>query len=236
MDDVASKKKSSTNTNIEATVSDNSNSITQKQSSLYLVIKRIFDIIGALAGLIITTPVFILISLLYLFGDNKGPIFFCQRRVGKNGELFNMYKFRSMIINAEHVLKNNKSLYKKYLLNNYKLEPDEDPRITKLGRFLRKSSLDELPQLINVLKGDMSLVGPRPVIQEELKEYNHRLEEFLTVKPGVTGYWQICGRSEVGYPERADLEFYYIDNQGFKLDVKIIVNTILLVISKKGAY
>ncbi|WP_254177303.1 sugar transferase [Priestia megaterium] len=200
------------------------------------MMKRTIDIVGALIGITLTLPIFMLISILYLFGENKGPVFFRQKRIGKNGKIFKMYKFRSMIVNAEQVLKSDKKLYAKYLENSYKLEPEEDPRITKIGRFLRKTSLDELPQLINVLKGDMSLVGPRPVIEEELKEYNERLSEFLTVKPGVTGYWQICGRSDVGYPERADLEFYYIDHQGVKLDTKIIVNTVLLVITRKGAY
>ncbi|MEC1072276.1 sugar transferase, partial [Priestia megaterium] len=173
MKDPASKKNSSSH--VEASVVNTSQVIIQKQTVLYLVTKRAIDIIGALAGLVLTAPIFILISLLYLFGDNKGPVFFGQSRVGKNGKMFKMYKFRSMIVNAEQVLRNDKALYKKYLENNYKLEPEEDPRITNIGRFLRKTSLDELPQLINVLKGDMSLVGPRPVIEEELKEYNHRL-------------------------------------------------------------
>jgi len=204
--------------------------------SFYLLTKRAVDIIGALIGLLLTFPIFVLISVLYLFGENKGPIFFGQSRIGRDGKIFKMYKFRSMIVNAEAVLKNDKALYKKYLENNYKLEPEEDPRITKIGSFLRKTSLDELPQLINVLKGDMSLVGPRPVIQEELKEYNNRLTEFLNVKPGVTGYWQICGRSDVGYPERADLEFYYIEHRGIKLDFTIIIKTVILVLNRKGAY
>ncbi|MED4230134.1 sugar transferase [Priestia megaterium] len=198
--------------------------------------KRTVDIVGSSLGLLLTAPIFFIIMFLYLSGQNKGPIFFRQIRVGVNGKRFNMYKFRSMIVNAEEVLKNDPALYKKYLKNNYKLEPEEDPRITKLGMFLRRTSLDELPQLLNVLKGDMSIVGPRPVIEDELKEYTNRLTEFLTVKPGVTGYWQICGRSDVGYPERAELEFFYIDNQGFKLDIKIFVLTILIVITKKGAY
>ncbi|WP_374187583.1 sugar transferase [Priestia aryabhattai] len=204
--------------------------------SFYLLTKRVVDIIGAFIGLLLTFPIFVLISVLYLFGENKGPIFFGQSRIGRDGKIFKMYKFRSMIVNAEAVLKNDKLLYKKYLENNYKLEPEEDPRITKIGSFLRKTSLDELPQLINVLKGDMSLVGPRPVIQEELKEYNNRLAEFLNVKPGVTGYWQICGRSDVGYPERADLEFYYIEHRGVKLDFTIIIKTVVLVLNRKGAY
>ncbi|MGF9856552.1 sugar transferase [Priestia endophytica] len=204
--------------------------------TIYRVCKRVIDVVGALIGLILTLPIFIVISFLYLFGENKGPIFYRQQRIGKNGGNFNILKFRSMIVDAETVLKSDKHLYQKYLKNNYKLEPEEDPRITNVGRILRKTSLDELPQLINVLKGDMSLVGPRPVIQEELKEYNARLADFLAVKPGVTGYWQICGRSDVGYPERAELEFYYIDHYGIKLDTKILIGTVLLVITRRGAY
>ncbi|MCM3363552.1 sugar transferase [Niallia sp. MER TA 168] len=220
----------------EFKILDENLSNTSNGGKVYKISKRVIDISGALIGLIITFPIFLLISLLYLFGANRGPVFFSQPRVGKDGEMFKMYKFRSMVINAEQVLKDNPVLYQKYLNNSYKLEPEEDPRITKIGGFLRKSSLDELPQLINVLKGDMSLVGPRPVIEEELKEYSDRLKDFLTVKPGVTGYWQICGRSDVGYPERADLEYYYIDNRSLKFDLKILINTISLVITSKGAY
>lgn len=141
-----------------------------------------------------------------------------------------------MIVNAEEKLKADKELYQKYLKNNYKLEPHEDPRITKLGRFLRATSLDEIPQLINVLKGEMSLVGPRPVVKEELEEYGVKVNEFLSVKPGLTGYWQVSGRSEVGYPERVDLELYYVYNQSLLLDIKIILKTIWIVLLKKGAY
>jgi lipopolysaccharide/colanic/teichoic acid biosynthesis glycosyltransferase len=205
-------------------------------SKLYAVTKRIIDIIGALVGLILTSPLFVIISIFYLFGDSKGPIFFKQVRIGKNGRKFYIYKFRSMIVNAEEKLKADKELYQKYLKNNYKLEPHEDPRITKLGRFLRATSLDEIPQLINVLKGEMSLVGPRPVVKEELEEYGVKVNEFLSVKPGLTGYWQVSGRSEVGYPERVDLELYYVYNQSLLLDIKIILKTIWIVLLKKGAY
>ncbi|MED0704098.1 sugar transferase, partial [Aeribacillus composti] len=144
--------------------------------------KRTMDIVGAIIGLILTSPLFFIISIFYLFGDSKGPIFFKQIRVGKHGEKFYIYKFRSMIVKADEKLKADKELYEKYLRNNYKLEPHEDPRITNLGRFLRKTSLDEIPQLINVLKGEMSLVGPRPVVQEELKGYGVKVGEFLSVK------------------------------------------------------
>ncbi|WP_197071992.1 sugar transferase [Geobacillus kaustophilus] len=205
-------------------------------SKLYAITKRTIDIVGAIIGLVLTSPLFLLISIFYLFGESKGPIFFKQVRVGKNGKRFYIYKFRSMIVNAEEKLKADKDLYEKYLRNNYKLEPHEDPRITKLGRFLRETSLDEIPQLINVLKGEMSLVGPRPVVVEELREYGNRVNEFLSVKPGMTGYWAVSGRSDVDYPERVNLELYYVYNQSLFFDVKIIIKTFLIVLLKKGAY
>ncbi|EEM86927.1 multidrug MFS transporter [Bacillus thuringiensis serovar vazensis] len=208
----------------------------KKPSGIYLCLKRVMDLSGAIVGLIIFSPIFLLISILYMTGDNKGPIFFKQIRMGKNGKEFNIYKFRSMIVNAEEKLRNNEVLYKKYIDNNYKLEPSEDPRITKVGQFLRKTSLDELPQFLNVLKGDMSLVGPRPVVQEELVEYGERKGEFLSVKPGLTGYWQVSGRSDVGYPERVDLELYYAYNASLWLDIKILLLTVKNVVVGKGAY
>lgn len=207
-----------------------------KVSTNYLVIKRGIDIIVSILGLLIISPVFVLISIMYMFGDSKGSLFFKQKRYGKNGKMFSIYKFRSMVVNADEKLKENRELYEKYIKNNYKLEQDEDPRITNLGRFLRKTSLDELPQLINVLKGDMSLVGPRPIVEEELKEYRHKKDDFLSVKPGITGYWQISGRSNVGYPERVDLELYYVYNQSLFLDIKILLQTLVVVFLKKGAY
>jgi exopolysaccharide production protein ExoY len=203
---------------------------------LYLFIKRIVDIAGALTGMLILLPVGLGVSFLYFFEEKRGPIIFKQLRIGEQGKKFYIYKFRSMVINSEEILKNNKILYQKYLKNNYKLEPHEDPRITKVGEFLRKTSLDELPQLINVLKGDMSLVGPRPVVESELEEYGSKKHTFLSVKPGVTGYWQVSGRSEVGYPERVDLELHYVYNQSLVFDLNILFKTVSIVILKKGAY
>lgn len=205
-------------------------------SQLYHFIKRLIDIIGSLVGIFITLPFIIIFSVIYQFGENKGPMFFKQERIGKNGKKINVYKFRSMVIDAEQKLKENKILYQKYLKNNYKLEQDEDPRVTKFGGFIRKTSLDELPQFINVLKGEMSLVGPRPVVIEELEEYKEKKDEFLSVKPGITGYWQASGRSEVGYPERVDLELYYIYHKNLFLDIKILLKTLFNVITSKGAY
>ncbi|EST12654.1 multidrug MFS transporter [Sporolactobacillus laevolacticus DSM 442] len=205
-------------------------------STTYLFLKRVLDLFGAVVGLVLSSPLFFVISLLYLFGDNKGPVFFKQKRVGQGGKEFYIYKFRSMIVNAEELLKSNKVLYKKYIDNNYKLEPDEDPRITKIGRLLRKTSLDELPQFINVLKGEMSLVGPRPVIAEELMEYGEKKDLFLSARPGLTGYWAASGRSDIEYPERCNVELYYIENRSIALDIKIILQTIYSVIARKGAY
>nr|WP_245154003.1 sugar transferase [Jeotgalibacillus proteolyticus] len=202
----------------------------------YDISKRILDVAGALFGVLICLFFAVILSPFYIFGKNKGPMVFKQLRTGKNGDAFYIYKFRSMVINAEQELKNNKILYKKYIENNYKLEQHEDPRITKLGAFIRKTSIDEFPQFINVLKGDMSLVGPRPVVEEELREYGQFKHVFLAVKPGITGYWQASGRSDVGYPERTDIELYYIYNKSLKLDIKIIIKTVLSVIKVKGAY
>lgn len=204
--------------------------------AVQLTIKRIIDIVGVIVGLLLFSISFVIIFFLYMFGENKGPIFFKQKRIGKNGKVFYIYKYRSMIVNAEEKLKANHKLYAKYVANNYKLEQDEDPRITKVGAFLRKSSIDEIPQFINVLKGEMSLVGPRPIVEEELKEYGHRSSEFVSVKPGITGYWAANGRSDVEYPERVDLELYYVYNQSIFFDIKILFLTVVNVILRKGAY
>lgn len=220
----------------EMLVRDNNATSLKKVSFIYSLTKRLIDIIGAIIGLIIATPVFVVLSIIYLFGESKGPLFFKQLRYGKNGKLFNIYKFRSMVVNADEKLKQNKALYQKYINNNYKLEQHEDPRITKLGAFLRKTSLDEIPQLINVLKGDMSLVGPRPIVKEELKEYGKKRTDFLSVKPGMTGYWQVSGRSNVGYPDRVEIELFYVYNQSIFLDIKILFQTVIAVFRKKGAY
>lgn len=211
-------------------------SVPSQVSPSYIATKRLIDVTGAVVGLILFSPIFLVIALFNMFGENKGPVFFKQERIGENGKVFHIYKFRSMVVNAEKKLKSDKILYKKYIDNNYKLEPDEDPRITVFGRFLRKTSLDELPQFINILKGDMSLVGPRPVVKEELREYGSRVNEFLSVKPGATGYWQVSGRSDVGYPERIELELYYIYNATLFFDIKILFLTVIQVILKRGAY
>lgn len=191
---------------------------------------------GALIGILVLFLLILLFFVIYQLGENKGPMFYKQVRVGKNGKRFEVYKFRSMVIDAEEKLMKNKILYQKYLKNNYKLMQEEDPRLTKFGKFIRNTSLDEFPQFINVLKGEMSLVGPRPVVDIELQEYKERVHEFLSVKPGITGYWQSGGRSTIGYPERVDIELYYVFNRSLQLDIKILFNTFVQVINRKGAY
>ena len=207
-----------------------------RSKTSYLFFKRLFDISIALVGMIVLVIVTIILAIFYSFGKNKGKIFFSQERIGLNGKRFKIYKYRSMVENAEEILKKDQKLYKKYIENSYKLLPEEDPRMTRLGRFIRKHSIDEIPQFINILKGDMSFIGPRPVIEEELLQYGERASKFLSVKPGVTGWWQVSGRSEIGYPERCDMELYYVDNFSFKLDMKIFFLELKRIITKDAAY
>jgi len=202
--------------------------------SLYLINKRIFDIVISLIAML-SSPVYLIVWIINKFSkSNRGPLLYKQVRIGKYGRKFGMYKFRSMIVGAEEKLRNDEELYHKYVENNYKLKPSEDPRITQFGRFLRKSSIDEIPQFINILKGDMSLVGPRPVVEEELKKYDRY--KLLSVKPGAMGLWQAVGRSQIGYPERANIEMEYIDKYCFSLDCKIVIKNIVNIFTSKGAY
>mgnify|MGYP004477034891 CR=1 FL=1 len=206
-----------------------------KKTNGYLFTKRFFDIVISSMALVVLSPVFLIVWILNMLNvSDRGPLFYKQTRIGLNGKEFGMYKFRSMVIDAEKKLYQNKELYRKYVANNYKLEPQNDPRITKLGRFLRKTSIDEIPQFINIIKGDMSLVGPRPVIENELVEYDKK--KLLSVKPGAMGLWQASGRSEIGYPERANIEMNYVDNACFILDVKIIFGNIINIFKGSGAY
>ena len=148
----------------------------KQQSKGYLFWKRFFDIVLSSLALVCFSPVFLVVFILSRFGSNKGPLFYKQVRIGWHGKPFKIYKFRSMVVNADAILENDPELYKKYVANNYKLEPEEDPRITRLGRWLRKTSIDEIPQFLNVLRGEMSIIGPRPVVKAELSEYGARVE------------------------------------------------------------
>jgi exopolysaccharide production protein ExoY len=206
--------------------------------SYYSFFKRLMDIVGGLIGILLVGVSYVILFIPYHFGENSGKIIFKQKRIGKNGEYFYIYKFRSMKEKADEILKSDKNLYEKYIENGYKLEPEEDPRITRLGYFIRKLSIDEIPQFINVLKGEMSLVGPRPIVLEELSEYtkNGKKEIFLSMKPGITGVWQTSGRSNIGYPDRIFLEISYANNKSILFDLKIIFLTVIKVFKKEGAY
>lgn len=193
--------------------------------------------IGLFGTIFIVLPNSLIIYIIYKIKGYKGSIFFTQYRVGLKGKKFKIIKFRSMVENAEEVLTANKELYEKYINNSYKLPPNEDPRLTNIGDFIRKTSIDEIPQFINLMLGDMSLIGPRPILENELEEYSKEEQQvLLSVRPGITGMWQVSGRSEVYYPERCEMELYYPRNQSFLLDVKIFFLTIKKVLSGEGAH
>lgn len=204
---------------------------------LYKITKRAIDIIGAIIGIILLIPTIILVYIARkILKEDQGPLFYKQLRYGKNGKIFRLYKFRSMCINADKKLKeylDNNEDAKNEFEKTHKLQ--KDPRITKLGNFLRKTSLDELPQMLNILKGEMSFVGPRPVISEEIEEYGVNKDKFLSVTPGLTGYWQVNGRSNTTYEERMLMELYYVENCSLWLDTKIFFKTFITVFKKEGA-
>lgn len=204
---------------------------------LYKITKRAIDIIGAIIGIILLIPTIILVYIARkILKEDQGPLFYKQLKYGKNGKIFKLYKFRSMCINADKKLKeylDNNEDAKNEFEKTHKLQ--KDPRITKLGNFLRKTSLDELPQMINILKGEMSFVGPRPVISEEVEEYGVNKDKFLSVTPGLTGYWQVNGRSNTTYEERMLMELYYVENCSLWLDTKIFFKTFITVFKKEGA-
>ncbi|MFC1659428.1 sugar transferase [Pseudomonadota bacterium] len=201
---------------------------------MHKAIKRLIDIIGSISGLIILFPLFLILTI--ILKSDGGSAFFGHRRIGYKNKKFTCWKFRTMHVGSEKVLeqylrKNIKA--KKEWDKKFKLE--NDPRITKIGKFLRKTSLDEFPQLWNVLKGDMSLVGPRPIVKEEQKYYKDKIHAYFSVKPGLTGLWQISGRSNIGYDERIKLDLRYIKNNSILKDFLIILKTIKVVLSGHGA-
>lgn len=204
---------------------------TPETFSSYLFFKRIIDVLGALLGIILLSPLLLLISVLIKVEDPKASIFFIQERVGSKGELFRMYKFRSMIVNAEDLLEN---ILEKNESTGAMFKMKNDPRVTKIGRFIRRTSLDEIPQLINVLKGEMSLVGPRPPLLREVMLYEGKHFHRLSIKPGCTGLWQVTARNEVGFEEMVDLDLFYINNRNLSLDVKLILKTIQVMVLRKG--
>ena len=200
------------------------------------IIRRSMDIIGGIVGSIALIPLTLFIYTANLISKDKGPIFYTQERIGKDGKIFKMYKYRSMVVGADEklveYLENNEEARKEY--KEYK-KLKNDPRITKIGKFIRKTSLDEFPQFINVLRGEMSLVGPRPYLEREKDDIGFFYGYITSCKPGLTGYWQISGRSEVTFNDRLKMDMEYIKNNDLKEDIKIIGKTIEKIVKKEGA-
>ena len=199
---------------------------------LYSVTKKSMDLILSFIGLILLIPVFLILAILVKL-DSKGPVFYAHTRKGKNRSDIKIYKFRTMYSNSDEIFESFSDKQKEEYYKNFKL--DNDPRVTKVGDFLRRTSLDEIPQLINVLKGDLSLVGPRPIVEKEICKYGQYADKLFSVIPGITGYWQSHGRSDTSYEERIEMDMYYIDNRSILLDIKIMFKTVISVIKKEGA-
>ncbi|MBO7744915.1 sugar transferase [Paenibacillus sp. MWE-103] len=217
-----------------ATDSDSFRLALTKESDLsYLVVKRVIDIAGALFGLVFFLPLFLLVALCIKLEDPKGSVFFYQTRIGKDEKPFRMFKFRSMVSNAEERLK---ELLAKNEIQGAMFKMKDDPRITKVGKFIRKTSIDELPQLINVLRGDMSLVGPRPPLKREVAEYTEHDKLRLTVTGGCTGLWQVSGRNDLSFEQMVELDLKYIQNRSIAGDMKIIFKTFKLLVGAKDAF
>jgi exopolysaccharide biosynthesis polyprenyl glycosylphosphotransferase len=200
-----------------------------------LFLKRLLDVTVSAMALVFLSPLMLFIAAAVRL-ESKGPVFFRQRRVCRHGHSFDCFKFRSMYTDAEQRLRADPQLYRTYVENDYKLPEEVDTRITRLGRFLRRTSLDELPQLWNVLKGEMSLVGPRPIVPDEIRHYNGEASLLLTLKPGITGAWQVSGRSTLQYPERATVELEYVEQWSLLSDLWILLRTVPAVLTRRGAH
>jgi Undecaprenyl-phosphate galactose phosphotransferase WbaP len=208
---------------------------TPSRSTLYHALKRVFDIVGATCAIVILSP--LIIAIVACARASSGSALFRHRRIGQDGKFFDCMKFRTMVPNADHVLQqllNSNREIKEEWLRDHKLR--DDPRVTRLGRFLRRTSLDELPQLWNVLRGEMSLVGPRPVVPDELRRYGNKVGTFLSARPGITGLWQVSGRNDTDYRRRVALDVCYVRSRSLVLDVYILFKTLPAVFARSGAY
>ena len=209
--------------------------IVVRKRIVYPFFKRLFDILVGILGVLLLLPVSIIVKIINILNKDLSPVFYSHTRIGKNGKEFKLYKFRSMVPNADEVLMEmlkDEKIAEEYHKNK-KLK--DDPRITKVGKFLRKSSLDEIPQFINILKGDMSLVGNRPYLPREKEDMGKFYDDIVKTKPGLTGYWQVSGRSDVSFKKRLELEQYYSNNFSCKLDIVILFKTVKVVLGMKGA-
>lgn len=207
--------------------------IQPKEGSVYLFFKRAMDIIGSLSGIILLSPLLIIVALAIKIEDPKGSVFFSQKRCGKDNKLFPMYKFRSMVSNAEELLE---ELMEHNEMDGPVFKIKDDPRITRVGKFIRKTSIDELPQLFNILKGDMSIVGPRPAIPHEVVEYSHYHKQRLLVKPGLTCIWQVSGRNSIGFDEWMEMDLEYIEKRNLWMDIKLIFKTVGVLFGDENAF
>ena len=203
----------------------------ERSNTLYEVIKRIIDIVASFTGLIVLSPLMLVVSILIKL-ESKGEVIFKQKRVGLNGKEFYMYKFRSMVINAEEL---KAELESQNEMSGPMFKMKDDPRITRIGKFIRKTSIDELPQLINVIKGDMSLVGPRPSLPKEVEKFEQWMRERLEVKPGLTCIWQISGRNNIDFEDWMKRDIKYVRERSFTLDIKLILKTVLVLFGDKNA-
>lgn len=222
------------NENIITGNKDLENVVTLK-FNVYLFIKRVTDILVSILGIIVLIPLTLIVKILYMLSGDFHSIFYFHERIGKNGKPFKMLKFRTMVTNSQEILEEmlKDKKYKKEWEEYHKFE--NDPRITKVGKILRKTSLDEIPQIINILKGDMSLIGPRPMLEEEVDAYGKNKTKLLSMRPGLTGWWACNGRSCTTAKKRRQLELYYIDNCSILLDIKIIFKTFVVVLKRDGA-
>lgn len=209
----------------------NSTFETKDEKVIYIYLKRIIDLVCSLIGIIALSPVFLIVGIIIKL-DSKGSAIFSQKRVGKGGKEFKMYKFRSMVVNAEEL---KEKLLHQNEMSGPMFKMKDDPRITKIGRFIRKTSIDELPQLINVIKGDMSLVGPRPSLPKEVAKFEPWMMRRLDVKPGLTCYWQVSGRNNIDFDDWMRLDIKYVQDRSIKLDIKLIFKTIFVLFGDKNA-
>lgn len=205
--------------------------IERKESTLYKVSKRALDVIASFLGLVILSPILLIVAILIKL-ESKGPAIFAQSRIGLNGKEFKMYKFRSMVQNAEEL---KEKLAKQNEMSGPMFKIKNDPRVTKVGKFIRKTSIDELPQLLNILKGDMTLVGPRPSLPREVEKFESWMLKRLEVKPGLTCYWQVSGRNNIDFYEWMKLDLKYVNDMGFWLDIKLIFKTVAVLFGDKNA-
>lgn len=219
-----------------SSITNKTDKIRNMKSIIYKFLKRAIDIIASIIGIILLLPITVAIWIANICVKDNGPIFFKQERIGKDGEFFKFYKYRSMVVDADDKLS-------KYLAENEEAREEykkykklrKDPRITKVGKFIRKTSIDEFPQFINVLKGQMSLVGPRPYLPREINDMGESFNEIIKVKPGLTGLWQVNGRSDTTFEDRLRIDKEYVQKKGMKLDTKIFIWTIGKVFVKEGA-